>query len=91
MPPSRSRRALRHALLLCSIYHPALFVRALGGWPAVTVPRHPACVLPHPVYCLTRHTCRTFDPVAPVIHEWTYEAMVYDLLDVEGNVFRWGG
>jgi hypothetical protein len=25
------------------------------------------------------------------MHEWTYEAMVYDLLPVEGNVIRWGG
>lgn len=41
-----------------------------------------------------RETCdllildRTVDPVAPVIHEWTYEAMVYDLLPVEDNIIR---
>ncbi len=33
--------------------------------------------------------CRGFDPVAPVIHEWTYEAMAYDLLNLDGEVFRY--
>ena len=33
--------------------------------------------------------CRGFDPVAPVIHEWTYEAMAYDLLNMDGEVFRY--
>ncbi|KAK9819584.1 hypothetical protein WJX72_000024 [[Myrmecia] bisecta] len=32
---------------------------------------------------------RGFDPVAPVIHEWTYEAMAYDLLNLEGNTFKY--
>lgn len=42
-----------------------------------------------------RETCdlvivdRSIDPVAPMIHEWTYEAMVYDLLPVQGNVIRY--
>ena len=27
--------------------------------------------------------------MAPVIHEWTYEAMAYDLLGLEGNVFQY--
>eukprot|EP00983_Pelagomonas_calceolata_P110205 1159643-Pelagomonas_calceolata.AAC.5 len=31
---------------------------------------------------------RSYDPVAPIIHEWTYEAMVYDLLEVDDNVYR---
>lgn len=41
-----------------------------------------------------RETCellildRSVDPVAPVIHEWTYEALVYDLLSPEDNVIR---
>lgn len=30
---------------------------------------------------------RGFDPVAPVIHEFTYEAMVYDLEGMNGDVF----
>lgn len=29
--------------------------------------------------------------VAPVMHEWTYESMVYDMLPVEGNVIRCAG
>lgn len=31
---------------------------------------------------------RTMDAVAPIIHEWTYEAMAYDLLPVENNVYN---
>lgn len=27
--------------------------------------------------------------MAPIIHEWTYEAMVYDLLEVDDNVYRY--
>jgi hypothetical protein len=42
-----------------------------------------------------RETCevlvldRSVDPVAPVIHEWTYEALVYDLLSLDDNIIRW--
>ena len=31
---------------------------------------------------------RGFDPVAPIIHDWTYEPMVYDLLAPEGTTYR---
>ena len=27
--------------------------------------------------------------MAPVIHEWTYEAMVYDLLGLRGSTFKY--
>jgi hypothetical protein len=40
-----------------------------------------SCLLPP---CLAR----SFDAVAPAIHEFTYEALVYDLLAVEGNVVK---
>ncbi|CAM6128065.1 unnamed protein product [Calypogeia fissa] len=30
---------------------------------------------------------RSVDPVAPIIHEWTYDAMCHDLLDMDGNKF----
>ncbi|KAK7389257.1 hypothetical protein VNO78_24101 [Psophocarpus tetragonolobus] len=30
---------------------------------------------------------RTIDQIAPVIHEWTYDAMCHDLLNMEGNKF----
>ncbi len=32
---------------------------------------------------------RSFDAVAPAIHEWTYEAMVYDLLDLDTGIVRY--
>ncbi|XAR70405.1 hypothetical protein NMG60_11027249 [Bertholletia excelsa] len=30
---------------------------------------------------------RSIDQIAPVIHEWTYDAMCHDLLNVEGNKY----
>ncbi|KAL6499372.1 Protein transport Sec1a [Orobanche hederae] len=30
---------------------------------------------------------RSVDQIAPVIHEWTYDAMCHDLLDLEGNKY----
>ncbi|KAJ4727123.1 SNARE-interacting protein KEULE [Melia azedarach] len=30
---------------------------------------------------------RTVDQIAPVIHEWTYDAMCHDLLDMDGNKY----
>ena len=41
-----------------------------------------------------RETCdliildRSIDPVAPIIHEWTYETMVYDLISVDNKTIR---
>ena len=32
-----------------------------------------------------RGVCRGGEAVAPVIHEWTYEAMAYDLLGLTGQ------
>ncbi|GIL82467.1 hypothetical protein Vretimale_11867 [Volvox reticuliferus] len=32
---------------------------------------------------------RSYDAVAPFIHEWSYEAIAYDLLHIEGNVYRY--
>mmetsp|Transcript_8158 Transcript_8158/g.30100 ORF Transcript_8158/g.30100 Transcript_8158/m.30100 type:complete len:632 (+) Transcript_8158:183-2078(+) len=46
-----------------------------------TVPKKPTCEL----LILER----SFDPVAPVIHEWTYEAMVHDILDVKGKMYTY--
>lgn len=41
------------------------------------------------MHMLKSGSCRGFDPVAPVIHEWTYEAMVYDLLSLNGNAYEY--
>lgn len=32
---------------------------------------------------------RAFDLIAPVIHEWTYEAIASDILDLRNNVFQY--
>ncbi len=32
---------------------------------------------------------RGFDVVAPFIHEWTYESVVYDLLTLDGNSYKY--
>ena len=32
---------------------------------------------------------RGYDPVAPIIHELTYQAMVNDLLEMDGDVIRY--
>ncbi|EFJ41877.1 hypothetical protein VOLCADRAFT_67807, partial [Volvox carteri f. nagariensis] len=45
--------------------------------------------------CTLQETCdvlildRSYDAVAPFIHEWSYEAMAYDLLRLEGKVYRY--
>lgn len=46
-------------------------------------------VLPQTETCEVLILDRGFDTVAPVIHDWTYEPMVYDLLQMRSNVFTY--
>lgn len=45
-------------------------------------------MIPEPDSCDLLILDRGYDPVAPVIHEWTYEAMIYDLLEMDGNIYK---
>ena len=53
----------------------------------------PPGALPDYETCELIITDRGFDPVAPVIHEWTYEAMIHDLFagtdSLHDNVFSY--
>jgi len=33
---------------------------------------------------------RSFDIVTPLVHEFTYQAMVYDLIDIQENKYTFG-
>ena len=47
---------------------------------------HRAGHIPERETCELIITDRGFDPVAPIIHEWTYEAMIHDLLEEDKNL-----
>ena len=66
----------------------ATFARDVHG--AVGAVARRAAGMPAVETCELLVLGRAFDPVAPAIHEWTYEAMAYDLLRVRaGGVYRY--
>ncbi|KAG2432231.1 hypothetical protein HXX76_009150 [Chlamydomonas incerta] len=75
-PPGQAVRASVPQLLSARLYERLAGLQRAGQLPA-------------------KETCdllvldRTYDAVAPFIHEWTYEALAYDLVSIEGNVYRY--
>mmetsp|Transcript_17026 Transcript_17026/g.50813 ORF Transcript_17026/g.50813 Transcript_17026/m.50813 type:complete len:663 (-) Transcript_17026:822-2810(-) len=46
-------------------------------------------LLPQTESCEVVIMDRGFDPVAPIIHDWTYEPLVHDLLPIHSNTFTY--
>jgi syntaxin-binding protein 1 len=67
-PPGLESRLLASQRLALELYDHLLSLQRAG-----LVPERETCDL--------IITDRGFDPVAPIIHEWTYEAMAHDLLE----------
>eukprot|EP00210_Caulerpa_lentillifera_P003581 g3416.t1 len=77
--PQKFPSSMAHRVMICEkvakMLDNKLAKVEIPGWPAT-----PTCD------CLILD--RSIDAVAPVIHEWTYEAMVYDLLPIENNIYK---
>ncbi|XP_015963760.1 SNARE-interacting protein KEULE [Arachis duranensis] len=60
---------------------------AAGVWDCITKYKKTIPNFPQTETCELLIIDRTIDQIAPVIHEWTYDAMCHDLLNMDGNKY----
>ncbi|KAL3814916.1 hypothetical protein ACJIZ3_016184 [Penstemon smallii] len=60
---------------------------AAAIWDNITTYKSSIPNFPQTETCELLIVDRSVDQVAPVIHEWTYDAMCHDLLDLDGNKY----
>ncbi|XP_059651549.1 protein transport Sec1a-like [Cornus florida] len=60
---------------------------AASIWNCITVYKTTIPNFPQTETCEFLILDRSVDQIAPVIHEWTYDAMCHDLLDMDGNKY----
>ncbi|KAG9158915.1 hypothetical protein Leryth_013304 [Lithospermum erythrorhizon] len=60
---------------------------AAGVWNNLTKYKSTLPNFPQTETCELLILDRTVDQIAPIIHEWTYDAMCHDLLNMEGNKY----
>ncbi|GLT78337.1 hypothetical protein SLA2020_498760 [Shorea laevis] len=60
---------------------------AAGVWNCLTKYKQTIKSFPERETCELLILDRSIDQIAPVIHEWTYDAMCHDLLNMEGNKY----
>ncbi|GFR45030.1 hypothetical protein Agub_g6292 [Astrephomene gubernaculifera] len=75
-PPGQSTRGSLSQLLASRLYERLAGMQRAGQ-------------LPNKESCDMLVLDRTYDAVAPYIHEWSYEALAYDLVHIDGNVYRY--
>ncbi|PON57410.1 Sec1-like protein [Parasponia andersonii] len=60
---------------------------AAGVWDCLTKYKKTIPNFPETETCELLILDRSVDQIAPIIHEWTYDAMCHDLLNMEGNKY----
>ncbi|KAI3756838.1 hypothetical protein L1987_56661 [Smallanthus sonchifolius] len=60
---------------------------ASAVWNSITMYKTTIPNFPQTETCDLLIVDRSLDLIAPIIHEWTYDAMCHDLLDLEGNKY----
>ncbi|KAJ6829043.1 SNARE-interacting protein KEULE [Iris pallida] len=60
---------------------------ACGVWDCLSRYKKTIADFPESETCELLIVDRSVDQIAPVIHEWTYDAMCHDLLNMEGNKY----
>ncbi|KAL4562532.1 hypothetical protein LXL04_034739 [Taraxacum kok-saghyz] len=60
---------------------------ASGIWDTISMYKTSIANFPQNETCDLLIVDRSIDLIAPIIHEWTYDAMCHDLLELEGNKY----